>query len=104
MQVSGSTSKKQFALNTDFQKQLHGSVGQPNSGTQRKIKQRCLCNQFQVPESKIIKQVDKNHLSGVEGTIHNNDITFTNIYIRNKIASKGNEGTDRNSFQGPLKF
>ena len=58
--------------------------------------------QFQVPDSKIIKQVDKNHLSEVENTIHNNDITFTNIYIRNKIASEGNGETDRNSFQGPL--
>jgi len=58
--------------------------------------------QFQAPKSKIIKQVDKNHLSEVEGTIHNNDITFTNIYIRNKIASKGDGETDRNNFQGPL--
>lgn len=41
MQVSGSTFKQHFALNTDFQKQLYEKAGLPNSGTQMKIKQRC---------------------------------------------------------------
>lgn len=43
----------------------------PNSGTQNRTE---VSLQFQVPESKIVKQLDKNHLSEVEGTIHNNDM------------------------------
>ena len=51
VQVSGSTFKQHFALNTGFQKQLYKKLGLPNSETQMKIKQRCFCN-YKYPRAK----------------------------------------------------
>lgn len=46
-------------------------------------------SEFQVPKSKVVIQADEKHLSETEGTIHT--MTLTNIYVRNKIASKDGE-------------
>ena len=85
MQVSVSTFKQHFALRTDFQKQWRVKVKLPNAGTRMRIKQRRACN-FKHPRAKSLSRLMKT--TSQKQKIQPHDITVTDIYIRNKTASK----------------
>lgn len=86
-QVSGSTFKQDFALNTDFQKQLYEKAGLPNSEKTNENEAEVLLN-FKYPKYKVVIQADEKHLSETEGTIHT--MTLTNISLGiNSIQKMG---------------